>query len=242
MRSDRDKRTDTEREIDEFLSRFDNPADELSTDINSYLDDESTANKTPVQTFSWKQVDSPEMTKAYKNPAASASSCDEKNVIVNDKPAASPAAVTPSSDAERSASPADTADVPVAPVAQDAEAAADSASSDKEKEVEDAYIGDASETADAAEGSADADDTAVTEEGPQEDKPAKKGKSSKKSKAAKKARAAKKANIKRALFLKENKDYDPEKGASYVKDGKKIKNKNTNSVISSFYVILLLSV
>ena len=41
MRSDRDKRTDTEREIDEFLSRFDNPADELSTDINSYLDDES---------------------------------------------------------------------------------------------------------------------------------------------------------------------------------------------------------
>ena len=225
MRSDRDKRTDTEREIDEFLSRFDNPADELSTDINSYLDDESTANKTPVQTFSWKQVDSPEMTKAYKNPAASASSHDEKNVIVNEKPAASPAAVTPSSDAERSASPADTADVPVAPVAQDAEAAADSASSDKEKEVEDAYIGDASETADAAEGSAAADDTAVTEEGPQEDKPAKKGKSSKKSKAAKKARAAKKANIKRALFLKENKDYDPEKGASYVKDGKKIKNK-----------------
>ena len=91
------------------------------------------------------------MTKAYKNPAASASSCDEKNVIVNEKPAASPAAVTPSSDAERSASPADTADIPVAPVAQDAEAAADSASSDKEKEVEDGYIGDASETADAAE-------------------------------------------------------------------------------------------
>ena len=200
MRSDRDKRTDTEREIDEFLSRFDNPADELSTDIDSYLDDESTANKTPVQTFSWKQVDSPEMTKAYKNPAASASSCDEKNVIVNEKPAASPAAVTPSSDAERSASPADTADIPVAPVAQDAEAAADSASSDKEKGVEDAYIGDASETADAAEGSADADDTAVTEEGPQEDKPAKKGKSSKKSKAAKKARD----NARRKSVLESN--------------------------------------
>ena len=33
MRSDRDKRTDTEREIDEFLSRFDDPADELSADI-----------------------------------------------------------------------------------------------------------------------------------------------------------------------------------------------------------------
>ena len=38
MRSDRDNRTDTEREIDAFLSKFENPADDLSADIDSYID------------------------------------------------------------------------------------------------------------------------------------------------------------------------------------------------------------
>ena len=104
MRSDRDKRTDTEREIDEFLSKFDNPADELSTDIDSYLDDENAANKTPVQTFSWKQVDSPEITKAYKNTAASSSFSSEKTVIVNNNTVkdSSPAEIKVSDNKEES--------------------------------------------------------------------------------------------------------------------------------------------
>ena len=42
MRSDRDKRTDNEREIDDFLAQFDTPVDELSADINSYLDAKDT--------------------------------------------------------------------------------------------------------------------------------------------------------------------------------------------------------
>ena len=70
MRSDRDKRTDTEREIDEFLSKFESPADELSADIDSYLDDNSpedayvqkTAKVNAVQTFTWKNVDPAENT------------------------------------------------------------------------------------------------------------------------------------------------------------------------------------
>ena len=37
MRSDRDKRSDTEREIEDFLSQFDTPIDEIDTDVNSYL-------------------------------------------------------------------------------------------------------------------------------------------------------------------------------------------------------------
>ncbi|MBQ6439994.1 MAG: transglycosylase domain-containing protein [Mogibacterium sp.] len=63
MRSDRDKRTDSEREIDDFLSRFDTPADELSADINSYLDEQNDTKAVPAQTFSWKIVDSPESKK-----------------------------------------------------------------------------------------------------------------------------------------------------------------------------------
>ena len=43
MRSDRDKRTDPEREIDDFLSKFENPADELSADINMYLNEQNAA-------------------------------------------------------------------------------------------------------------------------------------------------------------------------------------------------------
>ena len=249
MRSDRDKRTDTEREIDEFLSKFDNPADELSTDIDSYLDDENAANKTPVQTFSWKQVDSPNITKAYKNPAASSSFSSEKTVIVNNntvkdsspaeikvsdnkeeseklswverrrkakekkdpvtdvKENKAAAAIAQPSEEKVSAAPADASDT------SDAVVTADSVPSDSDAaDVEDAYIEDTSELADATVESSDADDTSVAEDAErQEEKPAKKVKSKKKAKAAKKARAAKKANIKRALFLTKNKDYDPEK-------------------------------
>ena len=64
MRSDRDKRTETEREIDEFLSKFENPADELSADIDSYLDEngpadtyrQKAAKVNAAQTFTWKNI------------------------------------------------------------------------------------------------------------------------------------------------------------------------------------------
>ena len=56
MRSDRDHRTDTEKEIDEFLSKFDSPADRMNNDISAYLDDVgSTADG--GKTFSWEKVD-----------------------------------------------------------------------------------------------------------------------------------------------------------------------------------------
>lgn len=50
MRSDRDKRTDSEREIDEFLSSFETPVEELSADINSYLDDNDFAASDTITT------------------------------------------------------------------------------------------------------------------------------------------------------------------------------------------------
>lgn len=56
MRSDRDKRTDTEKEIDDFLSRFENPVDEMSDDIDTYLDDADDALDSG-KTFSWEKID-----------------------------------------------------------------------------------------------------------------------------------------------------------------------------------------
>ena len=49
MRSDRDKRTDSEREIDEFLAQFETPVDELSADINSYLETSDTTKLTAAR-------------------------------------------------------------------------------------------------------------------------------------------------------------------------------------------------
>jgi len=84
MRSDRDKRTDTEREIDEFLSRFDDPADELSADINTYLNEQNTQpSEKSAQTFQWKVVES----------ADSINSFEEKTVKeppVSGRPASAP--------------------------------------------------------------------------------------------------------------------------------------------------------
>ena len=51
MRSDRDKRTDSEREIDDFLAQFETPVDELSADINSYLEATDTTKMTAARTF-----------------------------------------------------------------------------------------------------------------------------------------------------------------------------------------------
>ena len=51
MRSDRDKRSDSEREIDDFLSRFEDPAGDLSSDYSSYFNDSDTTKATAAQTF-----------------------------------------------------------------------------------------------------------------------------------------------------------------------------------------------
>jgi len=60
MRSDKDKKADPNRDIENFLSRFDD-MDEDSTDIDSYLDesdksDESKEPKSLVQNFQWKDI------------------------------------------------------------------------------------------------------------------------------------------------------------------------------------------
>ena len=240
MRSDRDKRTDTEREIDDFLSKFEAPADELSADINSYIDDKDTADTSASQTFSWKRVDSPDL----KNNRATA----ERPVYSSFAGKGTP-------------KQADSATIIVSPVsASSAVKAAEESEADnlieKNLSTEDTYIGTdeadelsgddcpaemaeesgaADEQAGSTEDSGDSDDQAdladKTDEtdntGKDGEKPLKDSQKKKKSKAKKKAPAKKKNSkaLMQALFYKANKDYDPALGKSYVKDGKKIKNK-----------------
>ena len=60
MRSDRDKRSETEKEIDEFLSKFESPDDGSSADYSTYLEpEESAASDGP--SFNWKDVESDEL-------------------------------------------------------------------------------------------------------------------------------------------------------------------------------------
>ena len=54
MRSDRDNKTDKEREIDEFLSQFETPVDEIEADVNEYLDVEDDSRTTTKKTSAFK--------------------------------------------------------------------------------------------------------------------------------------------------------------------------------------------
>jgi len=200
MRSDRDKRSDTEREIDDFLSKFENPADELSADINSYLNDKATTKVADSQTFQWKEIDTPDL--------------DEDSAGSIDAPEASDAgaAPSPSAGSEEEAAPDEVADTDGS--ADDPDAAAQKAqdkapeNTEKEKKASEKKQKKASEKKQktAAENAAAAK------------------KSSKKEK-AKKDKTKKKGGVKRFLFMRKNKAYDPTQGPTYEKDGKNIKNK-----------------
>ena len=243
MRSDRDKRTDTEREIDAFLSKFDNPADELSADIDSYLDYENGSSKTPVQTFSWKQVDAPEHKEAdtivpvpdfyssdntviaNSSNVKTSSASEKKDKELEKKTVVVAAASVKAAEAETAHAPSDVkpADAGAVPEASESDAVAESADAPVES------AGNEVSDTDNVSGSSG---TELKEEKPSKNnktskkgKASAKGKSSKKSKTSKKNNAAKKGSLVRTLFLKKNKDYDPEQGPTYIKNGKKIKNK-----------------
>ncbi len=196
MRSDRDERTETEREIDDFLSKFENPADELSADINTYLDANEQdpavrddASKASSQTFHWKEVESSELKSVQekKTEAVSVSGdAVDNNTIIGDSTALN-------HDAELSEKSAEVADKQAQP--------------------------------DAPDGSVEKTAAAADKPSAKKGKSSKKSKSSKKGKTAKKGGNAKKGGLIRFLFLKKNKDYDPAQGATYKKNGKTIKNK-----------------
>lgn len=233
MRSDRDKRTDTEREIDEFLSSFETPADELSADINSYLDEQSTDKTVPVQTFSWKKVDSSDLKKAHSEkrtvissvpPQSEVKPTEARTIIMSPAPSAS---VAPVADTVKSDSNDVKTELPKKESAHNEDVKAEVKQEIKEEktkpEQKPADKESKGNTADKETAKTDKPETSKENTV----KPEKKKTSSKKKKKKKKKKkaSANKKSVMQVLFYKENKDYDPTKGKSYVKDGKRIQNK-----------------
>jgi penicillin-binding protein 1A len=86
MRSDRDKRTDTEKEIDDFLSQFETPADEITPDISSYLDDSDLNKVNEEPSFNWKSVDHQDLKRIGKDDQDGKSKEDSKKEDSVDEP------------------------------------------------------------------------------------------------------------------------------------------------------------
>ena len=81
MRSTRDKRTDSEKDIDDFLSKFESPVDDLSADVRSYLDDDLTSTKRVAEiTFYGK--DYPDTRIETPSTGSSSSSPEEKGSVL----------------------------------------------------------------------------------------------------------------------------------------------------------------
>ena len=168
MRSDLDKRSETQREIDDFLSKFEDPADELSADYTPYLNEKNTTKMTAARTFQWKDVDSSD----FKNIT------EKKETQVID--------VQPSEDP--------------APAEKEAEKEPDITEESKPEENK-------------------------PEDKEPKDKKAEKPKKDSTKSSKKKKSKKHKGSLIHSLFCKKNKNYDPSQGATYVKDGKTIKNK-----------------
>ena len=213
MSSDRDKRTDTEREIDDFLSKFDNPSDEMSADIDAYLDEQDSSKAAPAQTFSWKNVNSPE-DDSSRIDQGSSSSDDKKTIIVNNSDINSKAPEEKENPVPASADTDKAGKVKHSKPAEKADEADETAESEEAGETE------------KPEEPADASD---------QEKNTQKKKKGKKA-APKKAKKYEKGSLFHTLFLKKNPHYDPSKGAVYELDGKKIKNKK---YLFSFRKLLL---
>ena len=250
MRSDRDNRTDTEREIDAFLSKFENPADDLSADIDSYIDsymdsylDEpgytpraerhaavSDAQKSSTvaaaQSFTWKNVDPPDNAevKVSNKPAEAAPHDNNKTVIAN------------SEQLKKQLPKEEKKAAVVKPVESKKEKEPDLIATkrqEKPKENSDNKVNKDNKAVKDNSDKTDSTDNTEKPVSPDKDaeKPAEKPKKSSKKtpkktpKNKKVITPLKKGDLIRTLFLKKNKNYDPSQGDVYVKDGKKIKNK-----------------
>ena len=98
MRSDRDKRTDSEREIDDFLSQFETPVDELSADINSYLETADTTKMTAARTFYGAKYREVISELAQPSPSSAAKTSDQSAPAVQDAAELKVADIKPAAD------------------------------------------------------------------------------------------------------------------------------------------------
>lgn len=226
MRSDLDKRSETQREIDDFLSKFEDPADELSADYSPYLNEKNTTKMTAARSFYWKDVDSPDFKKIVDNvdnnekqitdathsdespntPAKSSKELDVKEESKTSKDKNTEGKQSEVSVPEEKKPEDKTSEEPVKKNTKPKKK-----SSRKKKKKAKSKKPAASP---ALESTAAAADQMPVNKQKATKKPSKKVRSKRK-----------KGSIKYALFYKKNKDFDPSQGATYVKNGKTIKNK-----------------
>ncbi|MBR0307357.1 MAG: transglycosylase domain-containing protein [Mogibacterium sp.] len=269
MRSDRDKRTESEKDIDDFLSQFDTPADDLSADYSEYLDEPEAPSADPVNSgskgssgFSWKSVGTSDLEKAKSEVPALADAGSEAMIAheaetVSEAKTAADAVQMPEpvdfdydkddsiayhkvdrgSHRRRSARKTIVAGPSIKKAIEEAASAADTedlsdkaaekAAADKVSAEETASVAIAAESsAELAAGAALAEAVAKNSEKTKDKKASKNAaKRAKQQKRKKKAKTPAGYRIKKALFCKDNPNYDPEQGKTYVKDGKTIKNK-----------------
>ncbi len=270
MASDLDKRSETQREIDDFLSKFEDPADELSADYSPYLSEKNTTKMTAARSFYWKDVDSPDFKKiiekneahgtddAHKGESSGTDNNtpkepDVKNLNEEVKPASNKKSKNKKS---RTKKPENKKTEDIKSEAQkvedniiesektddnksEAKVAEDIKNEVRESEVKTTKETEAKNTKPQKKTSKKkkkkvkskkpaaapvAEETAAAAEQTPAKSPSKKPKKSSKKVKSKRE----KGSIKRALFYKKNKDYDPSQGATYVKNGKTIKNKEYN--------------
>ncbi len=169
MRSDRDKRTDSEREIDEFLAQFETPVDELSADVNSYLDTADTTKLTAARTFYGAEFKNAEIDDV--SAVSDDKIIEQPSESVSELPVSEPAAVT-----SETIAPSPASDIPELP--QEKKPAE---KPEKKKRKNRAKDKTPLDKADAAR------------------------------KKSKKAKSIKRQILKRELFYKKNRKYDPEK-------------------------------
>ena len=206
MRSDRDKRTDSEREIDDFLAQFETPVDELSADINSYLETADTTKMTAARTFygpKYREVIK-DLAPASPSSHAEAPAADAKNEAP--KHAGNDAVYSAVQKSKASGSSAAGA-APLAAAAVSANADKPAKGSGKNNKKKNKKKSKKSKES-AAMNELHKAEAAVAS-------------------GAKKVRNADKTKLKHELFFKANKDYDPNNESEYVVNskGKKVKNK-----------------
>lgn len=213
MRSDIDKRSETQREIDDFLSKFEDPADELSADYSSYLDDNDAAETVTTQTFNWKKVDPADLRniKSGKNEAPAEKPAEPEVSGQSEEPEAEAVPeATPEAEADEAVPEVSGEEVKEEEAMSSDKTQKDTKSKQKDKKKKQSKSG--SKKASSGNKSASENKAAA----------AKKSSASSKKKSKSKK---KKGSVKRFLFLRKNKNYDPTQGETYVKDGRTIKNK-----------------
>ncbi len=210
MRSDRDQRTDNELEIDDFLSQFETPDEELSTDVSSYLSDKAPETNTATRNTFYGKM-------------SGKSISDNSSKYANRKPRQIISSSSNSGYGDYETGDARSTSTVNSPV-NSTESKPAPQNSPSLSEYADFLAEPVREPEPAPQPEVKPEVKTEAKSNKKEPKP-KKERNKKAKAAAQDAPVSGKKTLKQKLFLKPNPAYDPTKGDVYELNGKKIKNK-----------------